>query len=860
MSTQPATLWAPTPWFLTSPPHTPQGMIPRERLITHLDNATRDHAVTLVSAPSGYGKTVLLAEWARRHSKSTAWLTLTRHDRGDETLVLAGILSSIRRFTDQMPETQLSTKQAPDANARTLIGHIYEIIAALGKTVIIVIDDAHYAGNTIASGVVEVLTALTEGHLRFVLGGTQELTSGFSRTIAAQNTAMITAADLALTVDEILLDSIGTPDANSKAAAEDLWEATGGWPIAVNLRRLAGDLNATETSPNSLLTDYIAGNVLPRLELGLTDFILSTSVCTRLTPGLAQALSGVDDAESLLEECVAQGLFMHRYVDQDGSRLYRWHDEFAARCLDILTHANATRRRALDVTAAHWLAPLFPAEAVTHAMKADEPELAIDIIRSSWIRTIVEDGARALNVQCLALPAELAAHPEILLIRSCCLNQLDDRVGAGLLTSQGIAADIGEPSFQITRVFAMLFLADTQAALASAVEDARRLLETGDAPAALHAYCLFLLGWSELRLRRDPQLAIRLLESALREAETAHRPVLARRASSNLLLALSYAGNLARARALINENSHLLKPVEDWHHYDGGIELFAIGFTYYWQNRIKEAETAFRALVDDGGHDASYTALARVYLAFCGAIDGRPAVLRTAREAINGISKLEQHGVPWPIYRAIASAALFCAAGEVERALSDIEPIRAHPNVPVVRVVAAEILRRSGRLSDAGQLLSALTGTELSISYVAATAYVTVALIAHEREDFARAHRLFERALDAAAPEHVTQPFATTDPRLRALLAQHAGTGTAHEGFIAARLAEHDSQETLSEELGSVLSAREREIYGYLCTTMTATEIGAALFVSVNTIRTHQRAIYRKLGVANRREAIRLRL
>lgn len=860
MSTQPATLWAPTPWFLTSPPHTPQGTIPRDRLIRHLDKAILDHAVVLVAAPSGYGKTVLLAEWVRRHSRSTAWLTLTRHDRGDETLVLAGILSSIRRFTDQMPETQLSTTQVPDANARTLIGQINEIIAGLGKTINIVIDDAHYAGNTIASGVVDVLTALTEGRLRFVLGGTQELTSGFSRTIAAQNAAMITAADLALTADEILLDSIGTSDAAGKAAAEELWEATGGWPIAVNLRRLAGDLDTPGTSPNALLTDYIAGNVLPRLDAGLTDFILATSVCTRLTPGLAQALSGVDDAESLLEECVAQGLFIHRYVDRDGSRIYRWHDEFAARCSDILTHADAARRRDLDITAAHWLAPHFPAEAVKHAMKADEPELAIEIIRSSWIRTIVEDGARALNVQCLALPAELAAHPEILLIRSCCLNQLDDRVGAGLLTSQGIAADTGEPSFQVTRVFAMLFLADAQPELVSAVEDARRLLEAGDAPATLHAYCLFLLGWSELRLRRDPQLAIRLLESALREAETAYRTVLARRASSNLLFALSYAGNLARALTLINEDSHQLRTAEDWHHYDGGIELFAIGFTYYWLNRIEEAERAFRALIEDGGHDASYTALARVYLAFCGAIDGRPSAIRTAREAITDISKLEQHGVPWPIYRAIASAALFCAAGEADRAIADIEPIRAHTNVPVVRVVAAEIMRRSGRLSDAGQLLSALTGTELSISYVAATAYVTVALIAHERGDVARAHRLLERALDAAAPEHVTQPFSAKDPRLRALLAQHAGTGTAHEGFLAARLAEHDSPKTLSDELGSVLSAREREIYGYLCTTMTATEIGAALFVSVNTIRTHQRAIYRKLGVTNRREAIRLRL
>lgn len=835
-------------------------MIPRERLVAQLDIALSNHAVVLVAAPSGFGKTVVLAEWAGRNAPTAAWLTLTHHDHGNEALVLAGILSVMLPFTDQESGAPLRAAIAADADARTLIGRIAEVSAALTEPLVVIIDDAHHAGASISHGVVEVLTALTAGRVRFALGGAQELTSWFSRTIAGQQAAVISAADLALTTDEITLGSLGARPAIDETAAAILWEETGGWPIAVHLRQIAGDLGPSATGSDALLTDYIAGNVLPRLKPGLADFILSTSVCTRLTPSLAGALSGFDDAESLLEECVAQGLFIHRHVDDHGARVYRWHDEFAARCRDILTHADATRRRELDTTAARWLAPHFPAEAVAHAIRADDPELAIDIIRSSWIRTIVEDGARALNIQCLALPAELAAHPEILLIRACCLNLLDDRVGAALLTSQGIATDTRDSTFQVTRDFARLFLADAQPALASAVDTARETLEQGHVPTSIQAYCLFLLGWSELRLRRDPQLAIKLLQSALREAEAASRRVLARRASTNLLFALSYAGNLARARALIDDDSHGLNQTEDWQQYDGGIELFATGFTHFWQNHVEDAESAFRALVDGGGHDASYTALARVYLAFCAAIDGRPTAIRRARTTITDISSQEQHGVPWPAYQAIASATLFAAAGDLDQALSVIEPVRAQPNVPVVRAISAEIMRRAGKLTDAGQVLSSLSATELSVSYVAATAYVTVALIAHERGDISRTHRLFERALDAAVPENVTLPFSLTNQRLREVLTLHAGTGTAHEEFIAARIAEHDSREATHLYLGSVLSAREREIYGYLCTTMTAAEIGEALFVSVNTIRTHQRAIYRKLGVTNRREAIRLRL
>ena len=90
---------------------------------------------------------------------------------------------------------------------------------------------------------------------------------------------------------------------------------------------------------------------------------------------------------------------------------------------------------------------------------------------------------------------------------------------------------------------------------------------------------------------------------------------------------------------------------------------------------------------------------------------------------------------------------------------------------------------------------------------------------------------------------------------IRDRLARHAAAGTAHQEFVAARIAAQGSRETQLLDRGAMLSVREREIYAYLCTTMTATEIGEALFVSVNTVRTHQRAIYRKLGVANRREA-----
>lgn len=109
-----------------------------------------------------------------------------------------------------------------------------------------------------------------------------------------------------------------------------------------------------------------------------------------------------------------------------------------------------------------------------------------------------------------------------------------------------------------------------------------------------------------------------------------------------------------------------------------------------------------------------------------------------------------------------------------------------------------------------------------------------------------------------AVPEQIVRPLVIDpdDDVLRELLTDHAAWGSAHEGFLALRIADGESGVSREDLLGTALSPREREIFGFLCTTMTAAEIADSLFVSVNTVRTHQRAIYRKLGVGTRREAI----
>ncbi len=821
-----------------------------------IDSPLAEDRVVLVSAPTGFGKSALLASWYDERATPTAWLTLTRHERDDEPLLLSGILSALTRVAGRLTAPPETPPAAPATNAtglspsRLTIGRIAEAIDSRSHPTVIVIDDAHH-GGAVLSDIVDTISELTRGRLRFVLAGDTTLTTLFARRIAGGGATTISATDLALTLDELVEAAAASGIDLDAAAAQRLHEETRGWPIALHLWRLTDKRAAWRAGP---FVDYVSGKVLPALPSALRGFVLAATTCERLDLPLANALAGADDAASLLEECVAQGLFLERYAADSEGFVYRWHSHFADACRHIVQREDPARARNLDRTAARTLAPLFPAEAIVHALRANDAELALSLIRTHWLRILVEGGARSLNESCVKIPGGAAEDPCVLLIRAACLNLLADRDGARYLAASGIAlADPDDEQFAITRAYAELFIADGGDELISATDGALAALEAGAPEPALHAYRLFLTGWTELRLRRDTARAVRLLRSAHQEAISARRRVLMRRAASNLLFALTFAGRFSEADALvatIDEDD----PAEDWYHYDGGVASFAIGFAHYFRGDLDSARAAFAQVVPDR-YEGTYAPLAQVFLAFIAADEVPHGGTPEGLHLLAGVPEADQHGVPWSVYADIARAKLALANGDEGRAVERVLPLLDAPRVPVVYALAAEVARRAGRPKVAIDALRRLKPHERSVSYIAAMSFTTAALVADRQGDAARARHLLEKAMDAAEPEGVLLPFLDRDPQLRELLAAHAAAGTAHEAFVAERLASLDA----AAEPGAAapLSARERQVLGYLRTPMTAGEIAAALFVSVNTVRTHQRAIYRKLGVTNRRDAMR---
>jgi LuxR family transcriptional regulator, maltose regulon positive regulatory protein len=367
------------------------------------------------------------------------------------------------------------------------------------------------------------------------------------------------------------------------------------------------------------------------------------------------------------------------------------------------------------------------------------------------------------------------------------------------------------------------------------------------------APALFLLGWNELRLQVFPALGQELLSASAREAGALGDLALERRALSHLASAAAWGGNHRRAREILDRLATQREiPTPVGAYYGGGGGALAAGCLAYWSADYATADRELIRAIESGGPRMSFTGVARMVLALNAAAAQDPAMRRRAAAELQGLPHGDVHGVDWAVFRDTAVAALDEAAGHRARAVAIAERNAGAADRPFVGVALSGILRRAGDPVGALHLLAhhrALSG----ISYVRVVTRATAALVHKHRGEPDLAHELCESALDTAVAEDIRAPFCDGDLDMRLLLADHLSRRTRHEGFITACLTRSPVGGVLE-----ALSEREKDVFRLLQTSRTIREIAEDLCVSVNTVKTHQRAIYRKLGVQSRREAQRV--
>ncbi|HEY7016617.1 MAG TPA: LuxR C-terminal-related transcriptional regulator [Streptosporangiaceae bacterium] len=399
------------------------GLVPRPRLTARLDEGLA-RGLVLVCGPAGYGKTVLLTDWARRGEFPAAWLSLDPADN-DPARFWRHAVAALDRARPGTGD-RLGPLLGPPAptSFQGLVTALINDLAA--DQALLVLDDYHLIS---ARQVHESLAFLVEHQpagICVVLASRSDPPLPLARLRARGQLTEIRAAELRFThteAGELLQHAASAlPDASVAALAA----RTEGWAAGLQLAALslrgqddAGAFVAAFTGSHRYVLDYLAEEVLEGQDEQLRMFLLETSLLGRLSGPLCDAVTGREGSQALLEEAERAGLFVIPLDEVRG--WWRYHHLFADLLRARLQQEQPGRLAQLHRHAAAWYAEHGMADdAIGHAAAAGEMLWAARIIEQHFdlVHRILGEAAtidRWLSV----LPAEVVrSRPRLLLAQA----------------------------------------------------------------------------------------------------------------------------------------------------------------------------------------------------------------------------------------------------------------------------------------------------------------------------------------------------------------------------------------------------------------------------------------------------------
>ncbi|WP_433312770.1 LuxR C-terminal-related transcriptional regulator [Micromonospora chersina] len=895
-----------------SPAALPEPVLVRPRLLDRLDRGVAG-PVTLVLAPAGWGKTTLLAGWARavRGEPPPAWVTVEAGDTGER--LWAYLAAALRAAADGVPG-EGPQPPVPDGPPRPdQLELLAAALAARERPVLLVLDDLHRVTDPAALAGLEFLLRHTEGRLRVVAGARTDPPLALHRWRLAGELTEIGPAELAFTLDEVadLLVAHGVP--LPAAAVPRLAERTGGWPAglrfaALALRAQADPARAVDrfTGDQPDVAGYLRDEVLAPLDPAARDVLRRSAVAAAVCADLADAVTGRPDAGQVLADLAREGGFVQR--DGSSPPWYRCQPLLADLLRDELDRLPADELGELHRRAAGWYAGHDrPAEALRHALAGGEWDTATELLIARWPELAPYERDRPAVPAPPEPPAEAVRRdPELALAGAAERAYAGDVEAAAGQLRRAVehARDLPAPRRDRFRRLAVA-VELTLARLAGDHDEVRRaagrLLATGapDGPvddpragaaedADVRAVAGTALGLVALAEGELPEAAARFAE-ALAAARRAGRPRTELVCGSRSAL-LDAAHGALRAAERHAREALALPSCQGWSsRLDCGYAYLALALVAWDRDEPAEA-AAHLTLAGPATAEPGAAALAALCRAGLLAAGGEPAAALRAL----GAAREAAPGAELGAWLAADEAQLRAAVGDVESAralLADAgagatdaatavhpshatdawpagpEPGRAGGGRAALDVALARVRLRSGDPREAGRALPDWTGPDAAawpLSVRLSAGLLDAVLTAGG--DGRRAGRILEQVLDLAEPEGCRRVFTRAEPAVRDLLAAHLDSGTAHWPTVSdlvrgadERRADEPPERPAGPErtLDEPLTERELTILRYLQSILSNVEIASELSLSVNTVKTHVRNIYRKLDATRRREAVR---
>ena len=717
-------------------------LVQRAALLDAL-SAGRRRKLTLLSAPAGWGKTTLLAQWAlgAGEDQRFGWLSLDRSDN-DPVWFWMYVVAALQKVSPGVGTRAVELLAMGADPVQVVLPTLLNDLDTIASPMVLILDDYHLVVNRAVHEQMAFVIGRMPANLHLVLATRSDPMLPLARLRASGDLVEMRSDDLrfgAIEAGHLLNDVLGLDLAD--ADIQLLHRRTEGWAAGLYLaalslagRRDAAAFIRTFAGDNRHIVDYLMAEVLDSQPPQMRSFLLRTSVLGRLSGALCDAVLQTSGSASVLEKIERENLFV---VPLDMSRRwYRYHHLFGELLRAELQRSEPDLVAGLHRRAAAWFeAEGLVDEAVRHLVAAGDIAGSADLIAADWVNEFNGGGLSTVSGWLDLLPDETVRQ--------------DPRLSAA---RAWIALNVGQ------------------------FDDAHMWIEAVEAGSAADTVDHGSLGAQLVALREV---------HAFKTGDVAAALEAARRA-----ITLDFDDALqARSAACCIYGSAL-----------------------YFSGSIDEAQATFRRAVQlaEKIGDRRRRIYALGYLALIAAESGQLA------DAEHQIRRATGSG------RDLAGGEHFVNA-----------------MVPLAAATVLDVRGDRAAAADAAHLAVSLARKGGGILEVAKALVVRAKIL----EDLGDHETAAASRNEAGA---LLRGCADTD------IAQTVLTAAQRSKGVAVAVSPRNQGDTVAEEL----TAKEHEVLRLLATRLSRREIGQRLYVSLNTVKTHQRALYRKLGVENRAAAV----
>jgi len=862
-------------------PDIPPWAVPRPRITALIAEGTRWCPLTVVTGPPGAGKTMAVALWAAREPGPVAWIGLDEFDnrRG---MFWPYVLAALRRSGVAVPKAPRVPPRGGDHDD-DFLPRLTAALAAQHPPVTLVLDDLHLLTDPEVLKGLDFMLRNAGSALRLVVTSRVDPLLPLHRYRLAGHLTEIRASDLAFSITEagLLLAQHGSTLASE--SLESLTQRTEGWAAGL---RLAAISLATHPDPgqfvkellaeDSPLIRYLVDEVLNIQPPQVRELLLNTSILEHVSGEAAVALTGDEHAAGILASLARTNAF----VQTIGPGWYRYHTLFAEMLRLKLRHEHPDRVAVLLRRGARWYKRKgMLADAVQQAARAgDWPLAAAMVLDELAIGQLIEPGdGQRLAEEFASLPsgrawAEPAPHlvaaavalaagqHESCFVALAAADDLLDRLPADQEAAGRLCA-------AVVRLCASLRIGDLGAAAAAADRAEAMLSQAPGRKLARHPE----LSRHVRRGRAAVELwsghlaeAARVLEAGASADAACDREAGPADWAGPLALVEALRGRLSRAAELASQAITVTGEHRPPGQHPDVAPLVALAWVHLERNELHEARRFLKQADAALGDSPDKLIGAVAYLVAAGGAlaEGRALVaaqiVTRARSGWLVPAWLDQQ-------LSLVESRARAAAGDLRAALAAAERAgdgaQAAVTIAYVRAVAGD------RYAAARVLAPALAACSQLADPVRLHVWLTDARLRYASGDGAHGRRSLASALRLAEREQLRLPLVAERGWLGPVLRREPELVEAHRGLLTPILG-HDqlpapvTAPVTATEPSSVLvveplTDRELEVLTHVSGMLNTAEVADEMFISVNTVKTHLRNIYRKLAAAHRNEAVR---